>query len=238
MIDNLISEISLNDIWKDKIINAEWNTVEEMLNNLNIPDETGGVNPGDRRAIYYLIKHFKPKRVMEAGTHIGASTVYTAAALEEDASMTTVDILDVNCALTQNWKKYGTKRSPVKMLESLGLAEKVEFVVGRSLDYLPGAGKFDFIFLDGDHSQAVVHDEIPIALEHLNPGGAILLHDYFPNNEPIWPDYWAKCIEGPYLAVEQLRSEGWKIRAIPLGELPWPTTLNSNLTSLAILIRG
>jgi hypothetical protein len=34
-----------------------------------------------------------------------------------------------------------------------------------------------------------------------------------------------------------LRSEGLRIRALPLGELPWPTTLNSSLTSLAILVR-
>jgi predicted O-methyltransferase YrrM len=237
MIENLISEISLNDIWKDETIIAEWNAAEKKLENLNIPDETGGVNPGDRRAIYYLIKHFKQNRVLESGTHIGASTTYAATALEDGSSMTTVDIVDVNSTLIQNWKKYKTDISPVKMLESLGVDDKVEFVVGKSLDYLPTAGMFDFIFLDGDHSQSVVHDEIPIALEHLNPGGVILLHDYFPNNEPIWPDYWAKCIDGPYLAVEQLRSEGWKIRAVPLGELPWPTTLNSNLTSLAILIR-
>ena len=52
MIENLISEISLNDIWKDETIIAEWNAAEKKLENLNIPDETGGVNPGDRRAIY------------------------------------------------------------------------------------------------------------------------------------------------------------------------------------------
>ena len=234
---NLLPELSLADIWASKDIAKDWSKVEQPLEDLGIPDETGGVNPGDRRAIYYLMRHFKPKRVLETGTHIGASTIYTAAALEPDASMTTVDILDVNSEEKKNWLKYKTERSPAAMLRSLGLENKVEFVVGKSLDYLPSAGMFDFIFLDGDHGAPTVHDEIPLALEHLNPGGAILLHDYFPNGEPIWVDYWAKVIDGPYLAVEQLRSEGLRIRAVPLGELPWPTTLKTNLTSLAILLQ-
>src|SRR4029079_7151554 len=33
----------------------------------------GGVNPGDRRALYQLVGHFKPRRVLEIGTHVGAS---------------------------------------------------------------------------------------------------------------------------------------------------------------------
>jgi predicted O-methyltransferase YrrM len=234
---NLLPELSLADIWASKKIAKDWSKVEQTLEDLGIPDETGGVNPGDRRAIYYLMRHFKPKRVLETGTHIGASTIYTAAALEPDASMTTVDILDVNSEQKKNWLKYKTERSPAAMVRSLGLDNKVEFIVGKSLDYLPSAGMFDFIFLDGDHSAPTVHNEIPLALEHLNPGGAILLHDYFPNNEPIWKTHPQKMIRGPYLAVEQLRSEGLRIRALPLGELPWPTTLNSSLTSLAILVR-
>ena len=41
----------------------------------------GGVNPGDRRALYQLVGHFKPRRVLEIGTYVGASTVHIASAL-------------------------------------------------------------------------------------------------------------------------------------------------------------
>jgi predicted O-methyltransferase YrrM len=236
--EKLPPDISLSAIWSREDIAQEWNEVEQTLEQLGIPDETGGVNPGDRRAIYYLLRHFKPSRLLEVGTHIGASTVYAATALEPDALMVSVDISDVNSQERKPWLQYKTPHSPAEMIQSLGLQKKVQFVISSSMDYLnQDCGDFNFIFLDGDHDKKTVHQEIPVALEKLTPGGAILLHDYFPDNKPIWPDYWAGTIEGPYLAVERLRSEGCRIRAIPLGELPWPTTLNSNLTNLAILVQ-
>ena len=41
----------------------------------------GGVNPGDRRALYYLVHALRPQSLLEVGTHIGASTVFLAEAL-------------------------------------------------------------------------------------------------------------------------------------------------------------
>jgi predicted O-methyltransferase YrrM len=233
--ETLLHDINLDDVWNSEELFNEWNKVEQTLKALVIPDETGGVNPGDRRALYYLVKYLNPLRVLEVGTHIGASTTHIAAALEDDASMTTVDVFDVNSDM--HWRKYGTKRSPATMIQSLGLADKVEFVKSMSIDYLPRSGMFDLIFLDGNHSMDTVRAEVPLALEHLNPGGVILLHDYYPDNKPIWSKYPTKMISGPYNAIQQLRSEGWNIRAVPFGELPWPTTLKTNLTSLAILVQ-
>jgi hypothetical protein len=42
---------------------------------------SGDVNPGDRRALYHLIAHFKPKQILEVGTHVGASTLHVASAI-------------------------------------------------------------------------------------------------------------------------------------------------------------
>src|SRR2546430_6217516 len=36
-----------------------------------------------RRAIYYLVRHLRPRSVLEIGTHLGASTVHIAAALRK-----------------------------------------------------------------------------------------------------------------------------------------------------------
>ncbi len=69
----------------------------------------------------------------------------------------------------------------------------------------------------------------------LNEGGVILLHDFFPGMRSLWPD--GAMLPGPALAVERLRSEGAGVEALPLGELPWPTKLGSNVTSLALLSR-
>ena len=83
--------------------------------------------------------------------------------------------------------------------------------------------KFDFIFLDGDHSALTVYQEIPLALKLLNSNGIILLHDYYPGGKPLWSN--SPVISGPYLATERLIKEGADLIVLPLGNLPWATKL-------------
>ena len=199
-----------------------------------------GVNVGDRRAVFYLISAIKPTTVLEVGTHIGASTIHIASALatnsDNDVSLTSVDIKDVNSQVEKPWLNFGTTNSPAEMVEKLGHESFVNFYTDTSLKFLGQCQKkFDFIFLDGDHSAKTVYSEIPLALSLLNENGVILLHDYFPENKPLWSNN--ELILGPYLAGERLKNEGSDITIIPLGSLPWPTKLGSNTTSLALLVR-
>jgi predicted O-methyltransferase YrrM len=209
---------------------------------LGITSESEGINPGDRRAVYYLTRYLCPRDVLEIGTHIGASTTHVAVALRQLAasqanravSLTTVDVEDINDSESQPWLKYGSACSPLDMMKRLRCDGFVTFVVSRSLDYfIRCTEKFDLIFLDGDHSAATVYQEIPSALKLLKSGGWILLHDYYPDLKPLVPT--GKMVPGPYLAVRRLQREGVAIRAVPLGRLPWTTKQNSNLTSLALL---
>ena len=73
-------------------------------------------------------------------------------------------------------------------------------------------------------------------LKLLKENGVILLHDYFPNLQPLWSD--GGVIPGPWLAVNRLKEEGADLSAIPLGMVPWNTKLNSHYTSLALLTRN
>jgi cephalosporin hydroxylase len=81
-------------------LTSEWSAVQEQLDKLKVGDKAGAVNPGDRRAIYYLTRALKPKSVLEVGTHLGASTAMFALALRDSGvtspKLTTVDLLDVN----------------------------------------------------------------------------------------------------------------------------------------------
>jgi hypothetical protein len=81
----------------------------------------------------------------------------------------------------------------------------------------------------------MVYQEIALALKLLNKNGILLLHDYFPNNMPLWSNGYS--IPGPYLAVSRIISEETNLEILPLGELPWETKLNSRITSLAILTK-
>jgi predicted O-methyltransferase YrrM len=243
---NLLSrkDVSLAGIFHSRDIEALWLDSKKELDPFGVPDGTGGVNLGDRKAIYYLISHFKPSSVLEIGTHIGASTIHIASALFKSqirngsgSTLTTVDIADVNSPTAKPWVKYGTASSPLEMITRLDYGSFVEFVTDTSLHFASTCGKrFDFIFLDGDHKARTVYQEIPAALNLLTPNGVILLHDYFPEIEPLWSD--GSVIPGPYLAAQRLAKEGAGLTVLPLGGLPWPTKLQSNVTSLALLLRN
>jgi predicted O-methyltransferase YrrM len=225
-------------------IEQKWNARATRLAELcRIEDgKTGGVNPGDRRALFYLVSAFRPEKLLEIGTHVGASTVYIAAALERDEPVTrrrlvTVDIEDVNEGANACWRTSGLPMSPRQMIEQLNANIDVEFVVDSALNFFTRSKeRFDLIFLDGDHSAEAVYEELIRASHLINDNGLIVLHDYFPNGLPLWSD--GSILAGPFAAVEKLRSMGANISVIPVGRLPWPTKFNSNVTSLAIVARN
>lgn len=199
----------------------------------------GGVNPGDRQAIYHLIHSLKPRRVLEIGTHVGASTIHIARALRAavpGGQLTTVDIADVNHPRTGAWAGVGLDRAPRNMLAQLGCADLVAFVVSPSLAFMAATEeRFDFIFLDGDHSARAVYLETAAALRLLRPGGAILLHDFYPGGQPLYAG--SGVIAGPDRALRRVRRECPSIAVLPLGALPWPTKDGSNMTSLALVAK-
>lgn len=238
-----LGSVDLPKLFANSELAAKWQEQLSRIERLGLPTTAGGVNPGDRRAVSYLIGGLRPASVLEVGTHIGASTVHIAAAMQSNpstsnipAKLITVDIADVNDPATKPWLQFGSRQSPREMIAELGAQDSVEFVAQPSIDYLSRCGrKFDFIFLDGSHAAEVVYQEVPLALQALNENGVILLHDYYPELRPLWSN--GKLIGGPYLATERFKQEGAKLTVLPLGNLPWPTKLGSNTTSLALLLR-
>jgi predicted O-methyltransferase YrrM len=238
-------EVTIRELFTSGEIEMWWEEIKKQADEFDIPDMTGGVNPGDRKAIFHLVSRFKPSSVLEIGTHIGSSTVSIASALfmnqtrnnGKQSKLITVDKNDVNDTVTQPWLRSGVKYSPIEIIQKLKLEPIVEFVNDISLHYLEKCEqKFDFIFFDGGMAAKTVYREIPAALKLLENDGVILLHNYFPWLKPLWSN--KVVLPGPYLAVERLKKEGAKIDVLPLGKLPWPTKLQSNVTSLALLVRN
>jgi len=233
----VMDQNKLNEIFLSKDIDQSWQDLEDQRNDLNIPDLTGGVNPGDQRAVYYLAKGLKAGSVLEIGTLIGSSTAYLALAMKDvdHPKIVTVDIDDVNDQVTKPWLARKSSKSPRELVSGIIPESAVEFVVDSSIDFMSNCDKkFDLIFLDGDHTAVNVYREIPLALKLLNPGGVILLHDFFPGNNPLWP-LSKKVCPGPFLATNRLENEGLIVEVLPLGSLPWETKYATNITSLAIL---
>lgn len=233
---------SLDEFFNCPQVANDWAADRRRIDLLNLPEMTGGVNPGDCQALYYLVRKLKPVRILEIGTHIGSSTIALALAAGRNTAegvatqIVTVDIRDVNDPGTRPWIDAGSPASPRALLTTLELIDLVEFNVGTAVETLaePAEG-FCMIFLDGDHSAEAVYGEIPLALQRLSPTGpgVILLHDFFPGMRPLWTGQ--DPLPGPFQAIERFRSESANFDVLPLGELPWPTKLGSNLTSLAIL---
>lgn len=239
--DVLMSEgqLDLLAIFSNSTLEAEWVKLAPQLESLTLPQISGGVNAGDRRALFYLIRALQPQRVLEIGTHVGFSTLHIAKALQQNAADTarliTVDIADVNSPGKQPWAAFGLDYSPAGLLEQANCRPLVEFVTADALTFLDkGSERFDFIFLDGSHTATAVYQEVPKALKRLNPGGVILLHDYYPDLKPLWSDN--QLIPGPYLALRRLQQAGCPLAVAPLGDLPWPTKLGTHRTSLALVL--
>ena len=237
-----LGSVELGRMFTSTDIAADWQRVSDRLAAAGIGEASGGINRGDRRALYYLIRSLRPRSMLEIGTHVGASTVIAALALHDNsaqggppATMTTVDIRDVNDERAQPWREFGSSASPREMLRTLGVGHVVTFVTSPSLTFLAGTpDTYEIAFLDGDHSAATVYREVPAAMRVLAPGGLILLHDFFPGTRPLWPG--AVVLPGPAFATERLIEEGAQLRVVPLGELPWPTKLGTNVTSLAVVV--
>ena len=214
-----LNALQLTELLNSTETEGRWRKTEKRILQFEIPDGTGGVNPGDRRAVYYLISAIAPKTVLEIGTHIGASTIHIASAIQDvtgGARLTTVDIEDVNSQSGKPWLSYGAKYSPLEMLENLGLEVLVEFVTEKSLTYMANCrNKFDFIFLDGSHAAAAVYQEVPAALSLLNENGVILLHDYFPDLKPLWDN--GSVIPGPFFGCSEAQKGRIECRRIALG---------------------
>jgi predicted O-methyltransferase YrrM len=220
----------------DAGIAADWESDTVRIAGLGIPDMADGVNPGDRRALYYLLRRAAPRHVLEIGTHIGSSTVALAlaAARLTGAAVTTADIRDVNDVAEKPWASFGSPASPRDLIASLGCGPLVRFEIGPSLNALTrGDRSFGMIFLDGSHNADMVYREIPLALRRLEPPGLVVLHDYFPGVKPLWADH--PPLPGPALAAARFAAEGAGFVVLPLGDLPWPTKLGTRRTSLAIL---
>ena len=196
------------------------------------------------RALWHLIRHFRPRSVLEIGTAGGASTLHIAMAMTRAGNgdgplrLVTVDLWDVNDPAVAAAKRYRVSTPPREMLARLDRADMVEFVAARSTDYLDGhPAAFDFIFMDHAPSADVAYRDVVLATRALRPGGHVLIHSYFPGGKPLGER--ERVDPGSWLAVRRLCREGTGLAAVPLGRLPWPAWAggSNRLASLALLAR-
>ena len=98
--------------------------------------------------IYSLIRKYKVKSYLEIGFGRGYSTFCAAKAMEEDGIDGKITTIDPN--FNKEYIEALSKVFPQSWFK------KIDFLRGRSEDVLPTLGKFDMIYIDGDHTYDAV----------------------------------------------------------------------------------
>jgi len=218
-----------------------WVRVMIELERLNLPGMQGYITRGANRVFCYLIHGLKLSSVLEIGNRSGHSTVGLALALKHrtgaDRRMVSIDKTDWN-DIKNYRRKFGLDCMPQRSLNKVDCASFVEFIVGSSTKVLPKLKqRFDFVFIDGSHRTEIVLADVLNSFRLLNPGGIIVLHDYYPHLKPLWP-HRPKISKGPYLAMVEVMKRHPEVHVMSLNDLPWINCWEpSHKTVLAVVAR-
>jgi predicted O-methyltransferase YrrM len=112
------------------------------------------------------LKNFLSGREFKRGVEIGLAWGMSAMAYLEtqDSKLISIDLND-NMQKSEGLKKV--------------FGDQWEFIVGDSNTTLAGlSGKFDWIYIDGDHSYEIVKQDLVAAHKKLAKGGMIVCDDY------------------------------------------------------------
>lgn len=162
-----------------------------------------------------LVRHRRPKCLIEIGTWDGNTALNLAANAPDDATVTTMD-------LPPDWNdgKLALDISPMQANVTdrarVGLQYKgtrweprIRQVYGDSakVDYGTLDGPFDFAFIDGCHDYAYVKKDTENVLAHLAPNGIVAWHDYGSSRDvsravdEVARTHPLRAIEGTRLAL-------------------------------------
>jgi hypothetical protein len=171
--DLLSSREFLSEFW------ALWTTVIQELQAEGIragPESFKGWNDGDAafvRAIWLLVRHLKPKNVVETGVAHGVTSRFILEALERNGTghLWSID----RPPMEPEWKQQ------IGIAVGDGFRNRWTYITGSSRRRLPDLlamlGQIDVFIHDSLHSERNVRFEIDRAWVVLRPGGAIVVDD-------------------------------------------------------------
>ena len=149
-----------------------------------------GTGPAWGRFLTGLARELAPRRVLELGTNLGLGAAHLCAGLAETGS-------DARLVTLEGDPSFAAIAADA--LETLGYADRVDIVVGRFADTLPGVcaahGPFDLVFIDGHHAEQPALDYVATLRPHLADGAVVVLDDVEPGR-PV-RRAWARLAAEP-----------------------------------------
>jgi predicted O-methyltransferase YrrM len=151
-------------------------------------------------------------RYLEIGV-FGGGTMHFLKSTTDTTQFVGVDLFEDFETSDDNTHKSGT--FPVEKVREL-LGNRVRLIKGNSLEELPklaeAGEKFDFIFIDGNHSYDGTIADFENAKKILAPGGQLGFHNCSTH---VWPDYlYIKDDGGPWQVTQELKtSKEWRCLA-------------------------
>jgi len=125
----------------------------------------------ERRILYLMVRHHRPRVVVEFSPHKGWSTIHLAQALEDNGEGR-IHSFELD---PQNIE------TATRVLTDLGLGHRVGFVTGDVRSqlplYLPDIGEIDFLFVDSHHGWSFGRWWMAVVLPHVRVGGLVHVHD-------------------------------------------------------------
>ena len=168
--------------WRNRISFQKNPALKEVYAVLkNSPEGKWIIGQNDALELYYLIKQFNPKNILELGSGIGASTAIMALAQSTDGKVVSMEQFEkcVNIArrlIPQNLlPKINLIHSPAEAWKDERFSRYVYFSIYKNLPV--HLGPFDFVLVDGpdywlENGQLVnlPNGDLLKLMPHLKPG--------------------------------------------------------------------
>mgnify|MGYP001176875039 FL=1 len=181
---------------KHRITQGSWDTTQTAEGKRFLADKMVALDPSKAALAYLLCRSLGARRVVEAGTSYGVSTIYLAAAVRDNVAGTDDPAI-----------VYGTEHEPGKV--SAAERNLTEAGVAEYVDILSGDLRETLTTVDGPIDFMLVDIWIPMALPALRAvepklrSGALVLCDNVVSGATDYADYLAyvRDPDGPFQSV-------------------------------------
>lgn len=137
----------------------------------------GSIDPREGQMLYAMVRNQQPLRLIEIGRSTGYSTLWIAAAVEDNGVgiLVTIDRISEPHCEEQAQKRF-IESGADRFVRSL-VVPSLEAAYEKLADEFGFHGFYDFLFLDGSHHPKAVQADLKAWLPMMAPYGMLVAHD-------------------------------------------------------------